>query len=127
MSVKRRSTCMYCGLKAGPGEHFTGCPNTGQIYLVADDKSKPTKVGLCFYCGCDGVEITKDHKVPKSMVPPGGLGPGNIVPACAICNNKKGAFTAEEFRDWLATPSGHHWLGLLYQRRRRDKSVTVPA
>jgi 5-methylcytosine-specific restriction endonuclease McrA len=51
----------------------------------------------CFYClePLTLQEATKDHKLPRSRG--GGDRIGNIVPACAPCNQKKGEMTAEEY------------------------------
>lgn len=54
------------------------------------------KVGGCFYCGCKGVLLTRDHAVP--LVRGGSNDIANIVPACGSCNSAKGTLTAEEFR-----------------------------
>jgi len=44
---------------------------------------------VCVYCGRTDLPITIDHWVPRSL---GGYSNiGNIVPACAPCNNAKGS------------------------------------
>ena len=59
--------------------------------------------GHCWYCGClvDVFTVTRDHVLPKCR---GGTdGWRNIVPACKMCNSRKGNRTTEEFRKFLAT------------------------
>lgn len=59
----------------------------------------------CYYCGCcEG--NTKDHYLAKSLIRllrMDGIKVARnyIVPACAHCNNSKGAMTVEQFRDFL--------------------------
>lgn len=50
----------------------------------------------CWYCGCDGVDLTLDHVMPRSRG--GADDPENLVPACRPCNSSKGARTPEEWR-----------------------------
>lgn len=72
----------------------------GKAIHVVTRKHNPrweAQGGLCFYCGMAVArnKMTKDHKTPKSR---GGNGePGNIVGACAPCNNAKGSMLFEEF------------------------------
>ena len=49
----------------------------------------------CAYCGAEGVPLAQEHKMPASRG--GGYTKDNIVPACALCNSRKGTKTAEEF------------------------------
>jgi 5-methylcytosine-specific restriction endonuclease McrA len=54
--------------------------------------------GRCAYCGVEG-KLTQDHNVP---VPRGGKSDAaNIVPACRLCNSRKGSKTGREYRAWL--------------------------
>ena len=53
----------------------------------------------CAYCGVVG-PMTRDHVVP--LIRGGTNDISNIVPACALCNCKKGRATAEEFLARLA-------------------------
>lgn len=48
----------------------------------------------CTYCGSEG-KLTRDHDVPLARG--GSNNIGNIKPACARCNSRKGTLTAEEF------------------------------
>lgn len=52
----------------------------------------------CAYCGSDG-PLDKEHWVPASRG--GGYTKDNIVPACGICNSRKGTMTGEEFHQQL--------------------------
>jgi len=57
--------------------------------------------GHCSYCGRKFQEDEQwemDHVVPRSR---GGAWKGNLTPACRRCNQRKGAYTPEEFRAWL--------------------------
>lgn len=48
---------------------------------------------FCYYCGA--IAKTKDHLIPRAK---GGTSrKDNLVPACAICNNYKGANSVEDF------------------------------
>jgi 5-methylcytosine-specific restriction endonuclease McrA len=49
----------------------------------------------CAYCGTDSGNLHQEHMIPLSRG--GGYTKGNIVPACAVCNGRKGTKTAEEF------------------------------
>ncbi len=52
--------------------------------------------GKCAYCGATGVPLTRDHVIPLRR---GGSNDiGNILPACRLCNCRKGTLTADEFR-----------------------------
>lgn len=51
--------------------------------------------GCCAYCQASG-KMTRDHDVPLAR---GGSNDiGNILPACACCNSRKGTLTGEEYR-----------------------------
>ncbi len=52
-----------------------------------------TASGLCYYCQKKFLfkELTMDHIVPLSRG--GATTPGNVVPACKPCNQKKGCDT----------------------------------
>ena len=54
--------------------------------------------GHCAYCGALA-PLTVDHRVPLSRG--GSNWIGNLIPACARCNKKKGRRTEEEFRALL--------------------------
>lgn len=49
----------------------------------------------CFYCKETPEQLTQDHMIPLSRG--GAHTEANIVPACMICNTRKGARTTEEF------------------------------
>lgn len=49
----------------------------------------------CSYCGLQSGRLTRDHDVP--LIRGGSDRIGNIRPACARCNSKKGRSTAAEF------------------------------
>lgn len=74
------------------------CPkcdrHRNRLENVRDGNGQPTKViGACHYCG--GVATTRDHMTPKSKG--GSGGPGNLVPACLPCNQRKGQMGYREF------------------------------
>jgi 5-methylcytosine-specific restriction endonuclease McrA len=58
----------------------------------------------CHWCGRDlsPDEATLDHRVPRSLG--GSNGRGNLVLACAPCNQAKGAMMPHQF--WVALASG---------------------
>lgn len=49
----------------------------------------------CFYCGIQSSDLHIEHMIPISRG--GNHTLSNIVPACLICNSRKGTKTAEEF------------------------------
>lgn len=49
----------------------------------------------CAYCGADRVQLDIDHLL--AIGKGGGNAPGNVVPACRICNSQKHTRTLEEF------------------------------
>lgn len=49
----------------------------------------------CAYCGVTGIRLTRDHIIP--LIRGGTHDIGNIVPACAPCNQRKGRMTAVEY------------------------------
>lgn len=53
----------------------------------------------CAYCGVQPKVLSKDHRIP--LIRSGTDYIANILPACRICNSKKGRLTEQEFR--LAT------------------------
>lgn len=58
-------------------------------------KQLESQNSICFYCPRHLVKFHVDHKTPLSRG--GSNWPSNIVCACAECNMKKNAKTAEEF------------------------------
>jgi predicted nucleic acid-binding Zn ribbon protein len=58
----------------------------------------------CFYCGLRSGHLTRDHDVP--LVRGGSDRIGNIRPACARCNSRKGRSTAAEFQARLTFEAG---------------------
>jgi len=59
--------------------------------------------GICYYCGgkFKAMELTMDHLVP--IVRGGRSVPGNLVPACKECNNKKKYLLPMEWEEYLNT------------------------
>jgi 5-methylcytosine-specific restriction endonuclease McrA len=53
----------------------------------------------CAYCGADG-KLTQDHKTP--LCRGGSHTASNVVPACGLCNSRKGRRTYEEFVEVIA-------------------------
>jgi len=53
----------------------------------------------CAYCGVEGEELTKDHKI--SLRHGGTDHPTNLIPACRSCNSRKGAKSDDQYRRWL--------------------------
>jgi len=49
----------------------------------------------CAYCGGKAGVLAKEHVTP--VIKAGGTTAPNIVPACSVCNGRKGRLTAEEF------------------------------
>lgn len=81
--------------------------NTGTRVLKRDKRTRRKKVysktnGKCYYCGCilhlcsnGRTRMTIDHLIPKCN---GGSDDiANLVPACKICNCKKGDKNPDEF------------------------------
>lgn len=59
----------------------------------------------CAYCGAQAVDTPEGRLTPDHVVPiarGGGNTISNIVPACSLCNHKKGVKAADEFRAHLA-------------------------
>jgi 5-methylcytosine-specific restriction enzyme A len=59
--------------------------------------------GICYYCGkmFKPAELTMDHLVPVAR---GGKStPGNLVPACKECNNKKKYLLPMEWEEYLGS------------------------
>jgi 5-methylcytosine-specific restriction endonuclease McrA len=59
--------------------------------------------GVCYYCGkkFKPAELTMDHLVPVAR---GGRStPGNLVPACKECNNKKKYLLPMEWEEYLVS------------------------
>lgn len=54
---------------------------------------------VCAYCG--RTATTRDHIIPKALVM-SPLGPSNLVPACVLCNQIKGAMTPAAMRQLAA-------------------------
>lgn len=53
----------------------------------------------CYYCSATN-DLTIEHRIPLSR---GGTNwPSNIVPACGLCNSKKGTKTEKEFINFLS-------------------------
>ncbi len=59
--------------------------------------------GICYYCGgkFKAIELTMDHLIP--IVRGGRSVPGNLVPACKGCNNKKKYLLPTEWEEYLNT------------------------
>ncbi len=59
--------------------------------------------GICYYCGgkFKVMELTMDHLIP--IVRGGRSVPGNLVPACKECNNKKKYLLPTEWEEYLNT------------------------
>ncbi|HUI45318.1 MAG TPA: HNH endonuclease [Nitrospirota bacterium] len=59
--------------------------------------------GVCYYCGgkFKAMELTMDHLVP--IVRGGRSVPGNLVPSCKACNNKKKYLLPTEWEEYLNT------------------------
>lgn len=58
--------------------------------------------GRCAYCGVRA-RLTVDHRIPlcrTELAPRNDI--TNILPACFICNSRKGRKTEDEYRAWLA-------------------------
>jgi 5-methylcytosine-specific restriction endonuclease McrA len=57
--------------------------------------------GICYYCGrkFNPAELTMDHLIP--IVRGGKSVPGNLVPACKECNNKKKYLLPMEWEEYL--------------------------
>lgn len=57
--------------------------------------------GICYYCGgtFKPATLTMDHLVP--IVRGGKSVPGNVVPACKECNNKKKYLLPSEWEEYL--------------------------
>ena len=70
----------------------------GRISIIFWDYIRDLYDNKCAYCGSED-ELTMDHVKPISR---GGLHiSGNILPACAFCNNSKGAKILSEWRPSL--------------------------
>lgn len=54
---------------------------------------------LCAYCETSTEPLEEDHWIPVSRG--GGRTRDNIVPACHMCNSRKGSMTGDEFLDLL--------------------------
>lgn len=54
-----------------------------------------TPHGKCPYCGF-GQVTTLDHYLSKARYPEFSVLPANLVPACSVCNSKKGSSVVEE-------------------------------
>jgi hypothetical protein len=81
------------------------CAPSGLFLAFEPDMSIPIQrqrifsktEGRCFYCdtALDITDFHIDHKIPRSK---GGSSQSeNLVPACAPCNLRKGALSADEF------------------------------
>ena len=59
--------------------------------------------GICHYCGSKfkAMELTMDHLIP--IVRGGKSVPGNLVPACKECNNRKKYLLPTEWEEYLNT------------------------
>jgi 5-methylcytosine-specific restriction protein A len=59
--------------------------------------------GLCYYCGkaFKPAELTMDHLIP--VVRGGKSVPGNLVPACKDCNNKKKYLLPAEWEEHITS------------------------
>lgn len=73
--------------------------------VVTSATFQPGCMRHCWYCGLAfsserNRNRTRDHQIPRSR---GGGGLYNIVYACRLCNNRKGALTVEEYRGVLST------------------------
>jgi 5-methylcytosine-specific restriction protein A len=57
--------------------------------------------GVCYYCGkkFKPIELTMDHLIP--VVRGGKSVPGNLVPSCKECNNKKKYLLPTEWEEYL--------------------------
>jgi 5-methylcytosine-specific restriction enzyme A len=57
--------------------------------------------GVCYYCGkkFKPIELTMDHLIP--VVRGGKSVPGNLVPSCKECNNKKKYLLPMEWEEYL--------------------------
>lgn len=63
-----------------------------------------SKGKVCWYCGkkLKKEEITMDHLYPQDLGGP--TITNNLVPACSMCNNKKGNLTEQQYRNLLSAP-----------------------
>lgn len=98
----------------------------------------PRRRRRCFYCSCALVHrscfpthgpfpdnlATRDHVFPRSRLTELGIVPSetwlrlNRVPACAVCNNAKGAMPPDEWLSKLPCPDARHRLqGRLHSLR----------
>ncbi len=59
--------------------------------------------GICYYCGkkFKPSDLTMDHLVP--VIRGGKSSPGNLVPACKECNNKKKYLLPMEWDEYLGS------------------------
>lgn len=77
--------------------------------------------GCCAYCGRAAV-LHMDHAVPINMTSVGEHRLGNLVPACAPCNGKKGQSDHRRFLQakYADEPeAGHHRLRVIEEHMRR--------
>ena len=62
----------------------------------------------CGYCGA-WTALTADHRIP--LVRGGSNDVTNLIPACRICNSRKGTMTESEYRQLLLREAaGHPWV-----------------
>lgn len=65
----------------------------------------------CYICNkkiTNPNDLTADHEPPKSRQKE--LGTSKLYPCCQHCNNKKGALTYDEYKQWLALERKRHGL-----------------
>lgn len=94
MDLLRTAGCVCRGAEVlhwGSAWSCSGCSAVVRDSLL----SKEVEQGVdaeCHYCGRRGVELTKDHVVPRLLLDLGrGEGVRNIVLACKKCNGRKGS------------------------------------
>jgi 5-methylcytosine-specific restriction endonuclease McrA len=97
------TTCLGCGVVCrGPR-----CPTCHTARVRAYDAGRGTfhqspewralaaavraAATRCHWCGRSGVRLVADHVLSIVRRPDLALDPGNVVPACVSCNNRRGS------------------------------------